>query len=142
VLGTESAGRYKKCAVSGKDVAREILVALLPIQVETVVNHREQQEAQITNLSNRITGDSTAARSANVAAATAGNRAYRATYKAQAKLATQDEAAAKASLAKLKADHAAYVKKTKATTTVRMKNTGLVYKGLAVWECQASPKPQ
>ena len=38
VLGTVSAGRYKKCAVSGKDVGREVLVTMLPSQVEAVVN--------------------------------------------------------------------------------------------------------
>jgi hypothetical protein len=142
VLGTLSAGRYKKCAVSGKDVGHEILVALLPSQVEAVVNNRQQQEAQITNLSSRITEDSTAARNANAAAASSANRTYRNAERAQAKLAGQDDAAAKASLAKLKATYAEYVNKTKAATTVRMKNTGLVYEGLPVWECQVSQKRQ
>jgi hypothetical protein len=142
VLDTVSAGRYKKCAVSGKDVGHEILVAMLPSQVEAVVNNRQQQEAQITNLNSRITVDSTVARDANAAAASGGTRAYRNANRAQAKLATQDEAEAKASLNKLKTDYADYVKKTKATTTVRMKNTGLVYEGLPVWECQAPQKRQ
>jgi hypothetical protein len=71
---------------------------------------------------------------------TGGTRAYRNASRAQANLAVKDEAAAKAALAKLKADYAKYVKKTKAATTVRMKNTGLVYEALPVWECQVSPK--
>jgi hypothetical protein len=54
LLGTVSAGRYKKCAVTGKDVEGEILVALLPFQVEAIFNNRQQQEAQITNLNSRI----------------------------------------------------------------------------------------
>lgn len=140
VLGAVSTGRYKKCAVSGKDVGHEILVAKLPSQVETVVNNRQQQEAQITNLSSRITEDSTAARNADAAAVSGGTRAYRNASRAQANLAAKDEAAAKASLHKRKADYAEYVKKTKAATTVRLKNTGLVYEGLPVWECQGSPK--
>jgi len=140
VLGTVSAGRYKKCAVGGKDVGREVLVTMLPSQVEAVVNNRQQQEAQITNLNNRITEDSTAARNADAAAVSGVTRAYRNASRAQANLAAKDEAAAKASLNKLKADYAEYVKKTKAATTVRMKNTGLVYEGLPVWECQASQK--
>jgi hypothetical protein len=140
VLGEVSAGRYKKCAVSGKDGGNEILVAKLPSQVETIANNRQQQEAQITNLSSRITEDSTAARNADAAAVTGGTRAYRNASRAQANLAVKDEAAAKAALAKLKADYAKYVKKTKAATTVRMKNTGLVYEALPVWECQVSPK--
>src|ERR1019366_1201229 len=112
VLGTLSAGRYKKCAVSGKDVGREILVAMLPTQVDAVVNNRQQQEAQIAKLSSRITEDSTAARNADAAAVSGGTRPYRNASRAQANLAAKDEAAAKASLAKLKADYAEYVKKT------------------------------
>jgi hypothetical protein len=69
-------------------------------------------------------------------------RAYRNASRAQANLAAKDEAAAKASLAKLKATYAEYVKKTKAATMVRMKNTGLVYEGLPIWECQVSQKRQ
>jgi hypothetical protein len=142
LLGTASAGRYKKCAVSGKDVEGEILVAMLPSQVEAVLNNRQQQEAQITNLNSRIQGDSSVARNAKAAAASGGSRAYRNEQRAQTKLATQDEAQAKTSLTKLKADYTEYVKKTKAATTVLMKNTGLVYEGLPVWECQASQKRQ
>ena len=142
LLGTVSAGRYKKCAVSGKDVGGEILVAMLPSQVEAVLNNRQQQEAQIADLNSRIQNDSSAARDANVAAARGGSRAYRNANRAQAKLATQDEAEAKTSLDKLKADYAEYVKKTKAATTVLMKKTGLVYERLPVWECQALQKRQ
>jgi hypothetical protein len=142
LLGTASAGRYNKCLVSGKDVGGEILVAMLPSRVEAILNNRQQQESQITNLNSRIQGDSSVARNANAAAASGGSRAYRNEQKAQAKLATRDEAQAKASLAKVKADYAEYVKKTKVATTVPMKNTGLIYEGLSVWECQDSPKKQ
>lgn len=142
VLGTVSAGRYKKCAVGGKDVGREILITMLPSQVEAVLKYRQQQETQITNLKSRITEDSTVARNADAAAVSGGTRAYRNASRAQANLAAKDEAAAKTSLNKLKADYAEYVKKTKTATTVRMKNTGLVYEGLPVWECQASQKRQ
>ena len=142
LLGTASAGRYKKCAVSGKDVGGEILVAILPSQVEAILNNRQQQQAQITNLNTRIQGDSSVAQNANAAAASGGSRAYRNANRAQAKLATQDEAAAKTSLAKLKADYGEYVKKTKAATTVPMKKTGLVYEGLPVWECKTSQNRQ
>jgi hypothetical protein len=57
-------------------------------------------------------------------------------------LATQDAAVTKASLDKLNADYADYVKKTKAATTVLMKNTGLVCEGLPVWECQTAQNRQ
>ncbi len=142
VLGAVSAGRYKKCAVSGNGVGGVILVTTLPSQVETVLNNREQQETQITNLDSRIQDDSSVAQNAKAAAAEGGSRAYRNANRAQAKLANQDQSEAKTSLNKLKADYAEYVKKTKATTTVLMKNTGLVYEGLQVWECQVPQRRQ
>jgi hypothetical protein len=138
LLGTV-ASRYKKCAVSGSGVASPILVAMLPARAEAVLNNRQQQEAQIADLDSQIQEDSTTSLNANTAAKH-GNRAYRNANKVQAKLANADAAAAKTSLAKLKADYAEYVKKTKAATTVLMKNTGLRCEGLPVWECQASQK--
>jgi hypothetical protein len=51
LLGTAAAGRYKKCAVSGKDAGGNILIALLPASVEAVLNNRKQQEDQIADLS-------------------------------------------------------------------------------------------
>jgi len=140
LIGTVAA-HYKKCAVSGTGVGGQILVALLPARAEAVLNNRQQQEAQIADLDSRIQDDSDAARNAN-AAAKHGYRAYRNENRAQARQANQDEAGAKLSLAKLKADYAEYVKKTKASTTLLMRNTGLVCEGLPVWECQTSPKRQ
>jgi hypothetical protein len=140
VVGTM--GRYKKCAVSGKDVGGDILVALLPAQAEAVLNNRQQQEAQIADVSGQIQNDSSVARDAHAGATSQGSRAYHRANRTQAKLATQDEASAKVNLEKLKTDYAEYVQKTKATTTVLMRNTGLVSEGLPVWECQVSPKRQ
>ena len=142
LLGTAAAGRYKKCAVSGKDAGGNILIALLPASVEAVLNNRKQQEDQIADLSSQIQDDSSAARDAKTAAAQHGSRAYHNANRAQAKLATQDAAVTKASLDKLNADYADYVKKTKAATTVLMKNTGLVCEGLPVWECQTAQNRQ
>lgn len=135
------AARYKRCAVSGSGVGGQILVALLPTQAEAVLNNRQQQEAQIAELDSRIQADGSASRDENMAAKH-GNRAYRNVNRAQARLATQDESEAKFSLTKLKADYAEYVKRTKAATTLLMKNTGLVCEGLPVWECQPLPKRQ
>ncbi len=133
------ATRYKKCAVSGSGVGGQILVALLPAQAAAILNDRQQREAQIADLGSRIQADSEAARNAN-AAAKHGNRAYRNENRAQARQANQDAAGAKLNLAKLKTDYAEYVKKTKAGTTLLMRNTGLVCEGLPVWECQISPR--
>jgi hypothetical protein len=140
LLGT--VGRYKKCAVSGKDVGGNILVALLSPQAEAVLNNREQQQAQIDEVSGQIQNDSSVARDAHTAATSQGSRGYHRANRTRAKLATQDEADAKINLEKLKADYEESVKKTKATTTVLMKNTGLVSEGLPVWECQVSSKRQ
>ena len=142
LLGTFSSGRYKKCSVSGKEVSGQVLITLLPAQVETVLNTRQQQEAQINSLNNRIQQDSTAANAANAALKRGGNAAYRNANKAEAKTANRDESDAKTSLDAAKTQHADYVKKTKATTTLRMRNTGTTYEGLAVWECQAPAKRQ
>jgi len=138
LLGTASAGRYKKCAVSGTGVSSEILVTLLPSQAEAVLNTRQQQETQINALNNRIQNDSQDANAHNAAAKT-GGRGYRRVNRVEAKQASQDKTDAQTSLTKLKADYDAYVKKTKSITTLRMKNTGQVYEGLQVWECQ-TPK--
>ena len=137
LLGT--VGRYKKCAISGKDIGGDILVEMLPSQVESILSNRQEQETQITNLNSQIQDDSSVAQNAN-AAARGGSRGSRYANRAQAKLATQDEAEAKTSLAKLKADYAEYLKKTKAATSVLMRKTGLVYEHLPVWECQVSQK--
>jgi hypothetical protein len=142
LLGTAAAGRYKKCAVSGKDAGGNILIALLPASAEAVLNNRKQQEDQIADLSSQIQDDSSAARDAKSAAAQHGSRAYHNANRAQAKLATQDAAVTKASLDKLNADYAESVKKTKVATTVIMKNTGLVCEGLPVWECQTAQNRQ
>ena len=139
LLGT--VGRYKKCAISGKDIGGDILVEMLPSQVEAILNNRQEHETQITNLNSQIQDDSSVAQNAN-AAARGGSRGYRYANRAQAKLATQDEAEAKTSLAKLKADNAEYLKQTNAATTVLMRKTGLVYEHLPVWECQVSQKQQ
>jgi hypothetical protein len=141
LLGTVSSGRYKKCAVSGKEVSGQILVMLLPAQVEAILTSRKRQEAQIADLNSRIQTDSNVARNAT-AAAKGGNRAYRNANKAEARVANRDEFDAKTSLDQAKTNYTDYVKKTKATTMVLMRNTGTTYEGLAVWECQAPTKRQ
>ena len=140
LLGT--VGPYRKCSVSGKDVGGDILIARLPVPVEAVLKNRQAQEAQIADVTSQIQNDSSVARDANAAATIQGSRGYRRANRTQAKLATQDEASAKINLEKLKTDYAEYVKKTKAFTTLLMKNTGLISAGLPVWECQVSPKRQ
>ena len=140
LLGT--VGPYRKCSVSGKDVGGDILIARLPAEAAAVLNNRQEQEAQIADVTSQIQNDSSVVRDAHAAATIQGSRGYRRANRTQAKLATQDEASAKISLEKLKNDYAEYVKKTKATTTLLMKNTGLVSSGLPVWGCQVSPKRQ
>ena len=134
LLGTASAGFYKKCLVSGKDVNGEILIQLLPPAAESILNTRNQQAAKIADLASRLPSGG--------GGAAAGGQGHRRASRAQAKQAAQAAADARAALDKLRADNAEYLKKTKSTTTVLMKNTGLVYNKLAVWECKDPRKAQ
>jgi hypothetical protein len=140
LLGSLSAGRYKKCSVSGTNLGGMILVTLLPAQVEPILAQRRQQEAQIAALQSQIQADETTVHDANKPLSAAGSRAARNANRAAAKSASQDESNVKISLVKLKVDYDAYVKKTKAATTLLMKNTGTFYEGMPVWECQTPRK--
>ncbi len=135
VLGTTSAGRYKKCSVTGKDVTSPILLTLLPSQVESVLTKRQQEEDRIAALNSQIQKDQNTEHQAKPPAGAYGRR----TQNSAKVAATYDEAMAKTNLIKLKSDYAETLKKTKPITTLLIKNTGLVYEGLQVWECQ-SPK--
>ena len=82
---------------------------------------------------------------AALAANGSGNRANRrlvAVERTQVNLETKDVKNAQANLAKLQKSHDDYNKKTKSQTMVKMRNTGVVYKGLALWECFDPRKPQ
>ncbi len=139
LLGSISAGHYKKCFVSGKDVSGQILVTLLPAQVEPVLNKRQEQEAQVAALNNRIQNDESIAHKAG-SSTQGGKRNGRTSTKPNGKAATQDEDSAKGELAKLKAEQEDFLKKTKASTTLMMRNTGTMYEGFPVWECQPPQK--
>ena len=140
LLGSVSGGRYRKCSVTGTNVAGTILITLLPAQVEPILITRRQQEDQIAALQSQIQSDENVVHNANKPLPATGKRAARNANKAAAKTAAQDESAVKATLAKAKTDYDAYVKKTKPTTTLLMKNTGSTYEGMQVWECQAPRK--
>jgi hypothetical protein len=141
-----SARPYKKCSVQGSSVKGEILVSLLPATVETVLNSRNRQFAQITNLTAQIEAQKSAVHQANATAQTTASRgrAYRrlaARERAQASQMSGDLKTAQANLAKLQKAYDEGVKKTKSQTTVKMKDTGIVFNGLAVWECLDPRKP-
>jgi hypothetical protein len=140
--GDESAGRYKKCTVNG-----EILVQRLPAAVEAILNARNQQAAPILVLSNRIKFDTQAAQQAK-ASVPAGASPYGRygqavrVERAEVKLANQDLKSSKTNLAQLQKSYDEYVEKTRSQTIVKMRNTGVLYKTLAVWECFDPRKPQ
>jgi hypothetical protein len=143
----ESAGRYKKCSVRGKGVNGEIYIELLPQSVETILNDRNQRAAQITNLTAQITREKQAVQQANatIPKGSSRNRGYNrvvAAERAQVGRESKDVKAAQANLAKLQKAYDDSVKKTKAQTTVKMRNTGVVYKDLPVWECFDPRKSQ
>jgi hypothetical protein len=140
--GSMSAGRYKKCIVQGSGVGREILIQLLPASVETVLNSRNEQAAKIAALSDRIGTGERAAQQAH-ALIPVGTRdpAYD-DQRAQVSQADIDLATAKSDLQDLRVAYTDAVNKTRAATIVKIKNIGLVYQGLPVWECADPRKPQ
>jgi hypothetical protein len=147
IEGEESAGRYKKCTVHGQGVNGDILVQRLPAAVEAILNARNQQAAPILVLSNRIKFDTQAAQQAK-ASVPAGASPYGRygqavrVERAEVKSANQDMKSAKTNLAQLQKSYDDYVEKTRSQTIVKMRNTGVLYKTLAVWECFDPRKPQ
>jgi hypothetical protein len=145
--GVMSAGRYKKCTMQGKEVSGEVLIQLLPASVEAILNSRNQQAAQIADLSDRIENRGRAVRRAD-AVTPVGAGGDPASVDAvmaqrnQVNLAIVDLDDANANLVKLQAAYADYIDKTRTARTLKMKNTGFVYQGLPVWECADPRKPQ
>jgi hypothetical protein len=145
--GDELARRYKKCVVRGQGVNGEILIERLPHAVEAVLKARNQQAAPIVVVSNRIKLDAQAVQQAKASVPPRASpygpygRAVR-VERVEVKLANQDLKSAKADLAQLQKAYAAYVEQTRNQTIVKMRNTGILYKNLAVWECFDVSKPQ
>jgi hypothetical protein len=133
-------GPYRKCGVRGADAKGEILLSHLPAAVEAILNSRSQQTVQISNATAQVESQKTALQDENAAipSSTSGNRAYRravAAERAQANQDSKDLKTSEANLAKLQKAYDDSVKKTKDQTMVKMRNTGVVFRGLAVWEC-------
>jgi hypothetical protein len=145
--GEESSGRYRKCAVHGQGVSGEILIERLPPAVEAILNARNQQAAPIAALTQRIKNENQAVQEAKagIPVGNSGYGPYRQAVRverAQVNVANKDLKSAKANLAQLQKSYGEYVEKTKSQTTVKMRNTGIVYKALAVWECFDPRTPQ
>ena len=145
--GDASARRYKKCSVRGQGVGGEILIERLPQSVEAILNARNQQAAPISALTQQIQNENQAVQQAkaSIPAGNSGNRAYRRAVgveRAQVNMADNDLKSARTNLASLQQSYDAYVEKTRNQTIVKMRNTGVRYKELAVWECFDPRKPQ
>jgi hypothetical protein len=145
--GLKSAGRYKKCTVRGMGVNGEVLIQLLPASVEAVLNNQNQQAAQIADLSDRIENRDRAVQRADaVTPVYAGGDASYVdavmAQRSQVNLAIVDVKQAKEDLVNLQEALTEYIDKTKTARTVKMKNTGFVYRGVPVWECADPRKPQ
>ena len=139
--GSASAGRYKRCLVHGTNVSEVILIQSLPAIVENILNSRNQQASQIAALSDRVENREWAVQRADAVTPTTatGDPDYVnwiMAQRARVNLAIVDLNQAKANLAKLQEGYAQYLDSSRADTIVPMKNTGLVYQGLQVWECQ------
>jgi hypothetical protein len=145
--GSASAGRYKRCLVHGTNVSEVILIQSLPANVENILNTRNQQASDIAALSDRLENREWAVQRADATTPTVatGDPDYVnwvMAQRARVNLAIVDLNQAKANLAKLQEGYAQYLDNSRADTIVPMKNTGLVYQGLQVWECLDSRKPQ
>jgi len=145
--GEESAGRYKKCSVHGQGVSGEILIQRLPSAVEAILNARNQQAAPIAALSQQIKNENQAVQQAkaSIPTGTLGYGPYRQAVRverAQVDMAAKDLKSARTNLGNLQKSYDDYVEKTKRQTMVKMRNTGVLYKGLAIWECFDPRKPQ
>lgn len=142
-----AAGRYQKCTVRGTEVSGEIYVEGLPASVQAILNSQNEQAAPIAELSAQIQREDRALQEVRSGLPTTAprNRVYRRSYAAQraeVKLEAKELQEARANLAKLQKSYDQSVEKTKAQTIVKMKNTGVVYRGLPVWECFNARKPQ
>jgi hypothetical protein len=143
----ESPGRYKKCTVRGTALKGEVYLQRLPPTVEAILNNRNAQASQITTLSNRIESENHAVQQAKATlpSTAQANRAYRRTVaaeRAQVDQEAKDVKNARTNLTKLQKSYEDFAKKTKEQATVKMRNTGLEYKGLPVWECFDPRRPQ
>jgi hypothetical protein len=116
-------------------------VQALPPAVEAILNARSQQMLQISNLTAQVESQKQASQEAKAEASKAtvkGKRVPRRVMtaeRANADIAAGDLETSRLKLAKLQKDYQASVDKTKAQMTAKMRNTGIVYKGLPVWEC-------
>jgi hypothetical protein len=143
----ESPGRYKKCKVRGTALNGEVYLQRLPPAVEAILNNRNAQATQITTLSNRIQIENHAVQQAKAAlpSAAQANPVYRRTVaaeRAQVNHEANDVKNSRTNLTKLQKSYQDYVTKTKEQATVKMRNTGLEFNGLPVWECFDPRKPQ
>jgi SLA1 homology domain 1, SHD1 len=147
LYSAESAGIYKKCGVRGAAVSGDIYVERLPAGVEAILDTRNQQATQISNLTAQITGENQTVHDQKAAMPkrVGRNRAHRIAVReerAEVNLENKSIKNAQANLSSLQKSHDDYVQKTKAQTVVKMRNTGIDYKGLRIWECFDPRIPQ
>ncbi len=144
LVGVASAGRYKKCTVHGESVSGEILIQFLPASVETILNTRNQQTAEIADYIDQLQRQLAARAAGGTAPTSAGGRYTQArpatTQGADAYSTFPNSDDPTGNLVRLRTAHAAYIDKTRPATMVKLRNTGLVYEGLPVWECFDSRK--
>jgi SLA1 homology domain 1, SHD1 len=140
-------GRYKKCTARGAGVDGDIYIERLPASVVSVLQTRNQQAAPIDELSKEIEArkhgvqDDKAALPDKGPKSRAQRRAAKA-QRAQVNVETSDLNGLQVNLDKLQKEYDASVAKTKSQTVVRMRNTGVVYKSLPLWQCFDPQKQQ
>ena len=140
-------GRYRKCVARGTGVNGEIYIERLPVPVLTVLQDRNRQAAPIAQLSSQIESRKRAVQEAKSAVPTKGGGAYgqrraAAAQRSQLNVETSDINGLEVNLARLQKAYDESVQKTKHQTVVRMRNTGIIYQGLPLWQCVEPRKPQ
>ena len=142
-----SDGPYRKCSVRGAGVEPNIYVQRLPASVEVVLQDRNKQAAPMADLSSQIDAEKNALHDAKsgLSGKRPKNRVQRREAKAERgklNVETSNLHAQEANLAKLKKAYDESVEKTRGKTMVKMRNTGVIYKGLSVWQCFDPTAPQ
>lgn len=137
-----SAGRYAKCTVKGRELNGVIVIQFLPESVEAILINRNQQAAQIANLSAKVSAGERAIQQGR-AVIPLGTRdpAYEG-QRVQVNQVDIDVITAKGDLEDMKKAYADSLNKTRAATIVKIKRSGVLYGREPVWECPDPRKPQ
>jgi hypothetical protein len=140
-------GLYKKCTVRSADVKGDLYIERLPASVLGVLQQRNKQAAPIAELSAQIEAQKHAVQDAKAAIPDKRGKPHAerhalARERGQVNAELSNVNAREAELAKLQKAYDDSVQKTRNQTMVTMRNTGITYKNLPLWQCFDTRKPK